>query len=460
MKEHLFTEFPKTTPGEWKQQIESDLKSAGYEQLIFKSTDGIAVQPFYTSEDIRVKPISPPPSWSICEQLLVTTAAEANSKAKEVLAKGAESLWLSIASEKIDPKELFENLCLDQTEVFVQLQFFSEAYIEKLGRVLKDKCSLAYLQADPIEHLTRTGNYFSDQKTDFKILNSVMKKIFFQSALSVDATLYQNAGAKIPQQLAFAIAHLNEYLNYISENGEFPADFQPQFIVATGSNYFFEIAKIRALRRLYSTLAKRYGLSGTCYILAQPSKRDKTLYDYNVNMLRTTTQCMSAILGGANAIANLPYDLLFHKERQFGERIARNQLLIMKNEAYLNKVANPVDGAYYIESLTEQFASAALELFKDIENNGGFLQLLKEGRIQQQIRESAAKEQELFDKGELILVGTNKFANLQERMLQELEVDPFTTEITSETIIEPIVEKRLSEKMEQERLQKERVHLN
>ena len=177
-------------------------------------------------------------------------------------------------------------------------------------------------------------------------------------------------------------------------------------------------------------------------------------------MLRTTTQCMSAILGGANAIANLPYDLLFHKERQFGERIARNQLLIMKNEAYLNKVANPVDGAYYIESLTEQFASAALELFKDIENNGGFLQLLQEGSIQQQIRESAAKEQELFDKGELILVGTNKFANLQERMLQELEVDPFTTETTSETLLEPIVEKRLSEKMEQERLQKERVQLN
>ena len=461
MKEHLFTEFSATTPEQWKQQIESDLKGAGYEQLIFRSTDGVAVQPFYTSEDLEAKPVvSPPPSWNICEQLVVTSTTEANSKGREALAKGAESLWFSIASEEVDPKALFESLPLDGTEVFVQLQFLSEAYIKEVANTLKENGARAFLQLDPLSRLSRTGNYFYTPETDFKILNSLVKNNIFKSAISVDVSLYQNAGANIPQQLAFALAHLNEYLNLIFEKEEIPPEFQPQFVIAIGSNYFFEIAKIRALRQLYSTLANKYGLCGTCHILAQPSKRDKALYDSHVNMLRTTTQCMSAILGGANTIANLPYDILYHRERQFGERIARNQLLIMKNEAYFNKVANAVDGAYYIESLTAQFATAALELFKNIERHGGFLQLLKEGVIQKQIKESAAKEQELFDKGELILVGTNKFTNLQEGMLQELELDLFTTEITSETLIEPIVEKRLSEQLEQERLQKERVQLN
>ena len=189
---------------------------------------------------------------------------------------------------------------------------------------------------------------------------------------------------------------------------------------------------------------------------ATPTKRNKTLYDYNTNMLRTTTECMSAVLGGANAVNNLPYDAIYHKDNEFGERIARNQLLILKHESYFNKVDNPADGSYYIETLTRQLAEKALVLFKDIEKNGGFLKQLKEGIIQRKIKESAQKEQNEFDAGKAVLLGTNKYPNPKDRMKNELEIYTFVKIKKRKTLIEPIIEKRLSESLEQKRLKNEK----
>src|SRR5690606_4390425 len=215
------------------------------------------------------------------------------------------------------------------------------------------------------------------------------------------------------------------------------------FSLAIGPNYFFEIAKIRALRKLYATLAKEYSVNETCHILAIPSKRNKTLYDYNVNILRSTTECMSAILGGADTVCNLPYDALYHKSNEFGERISRNQLLILKYESYFDAVSNPADGTYYIESLTDELAEKALQLFKEIEKGGGFLQQLKEGTIQKKIKESAEKEQQLFENGELKLLGTNYHPNKNDRMKEELQLFPFVKHNPVKTLIAPIIEKRI-----------------
>ena len=459
MKEPLFKEFPEVSAKQWKQQIEKDLKGADYdENLVFKALDGIAVQPFYSPEDLRGSVKLPPPKpWSICEKITVEDAGQGNQKARQVLEKGAESLWFIISSEAIEPQLLFEGLNLAHTPIYLDLQFLSNDYVMKLDKFLEGKNAQVYLQTDVLGHLSRTGNWFFDQEKDFKVLKSMSAATNFKSVISIDASLYQNAGANIPQQLGYALAALKEHLNILTQKGEIPETFLPQFLVAAGSNYFFEIAKIRALRGLYRTLAKENHLPEDCMILAQPGLRDKTLYDYNVNLLRTTTQSMSAVLGGADAVYNTPYDAIFRKNSEFGERIARNQLLIMKHEAYFKRVANPADGAYYIESLTSQFTEAAVEIYKEIEKEGGFLKLLLNGKIHEQIAESAAKEQELFDKGELILVGTNKFANPQDLMQKELELDPFKPEASGETLIRPILPKRLSEKLEQERLQKEQL---
>ncbi|MGB8703846.1 MAG: methylmalonyl-CoA mutase family protein, partial [Gillisia sp.] len=266
------------------------------------------------------------------------------------------------------------------------------------------------------------------------------------------ASLYQNAGATIPQELAYSLAHVNEYLNHF---GEQLKNQEILFRVAIGSNYFFEMAKIRALRLLYASLASEYDLPETCKIIAVPTRRDKTLYDYNVNLLRTTTQSMSAILGGADEIYNLPYDAIYQKNNEFGDRIARNQLLILKNESYFNKVSNGAEGAYYIETLTSQLASKALDIFKEIERGGGFLKQLKEGIIQKKIQESAEKEQQLFDEGKIVLIGTNKYENPQDKMKDDLELYPFLKMNPRKTLLQPILEKRLAEKKEKLRLEKE-----
>ena len=163
-----------------------------------------------------------------------------------------------------------------------------------------------------------------------------------------------------------------------------------------------------------------------------------------------------AILGGADTVANMPYDSLYHKSNEFAERIARNQLLILKHESYFDKVANPADGSYYIESLTTQLAEKALALFKEIEAAGGFIAQLKSGTIQRKIAESAEKEQQLFDSGKEILLGTNKQINKNDRMAHDLELFPFVKIKPRKTLITPIIEKRLAEKMEQDRLESEK----
>jgi methylmalonyl-CoA mutase len=252
------------------------------------------------------------------------------------------------------------------------------------------------------------------------------------------------------QQIAYGLAHVNEYLNRIEVINK-PLVFE----ISVGTNYFFEIAKLRAFRLLFNLIAKEYSPDLNCHFLVSPTKRNKTLYDYNVNMLRTTTECMSAILGGADTIANLPYDTLYHKDNEFGDRIARNQLLILKEESYFDKINNPSDGSYYIESITTQLAEKALALFKNIEANGGFLKQLNEGIIKRKIQESADTEQELFDAGKEILLGTNKHTNKNDKMKNDLELFPFVKIKARKTLITPIIERRLAEKLEQERLKNE-----
>jgi len=458
MSQDLFQEFEAVTAKQWKQKIQFDLKGEDYnEKLVFKSLDGIAVKPFYNAEDIsETAKVHPPKNWEICGKIYVAYAEKSNQNALESLKNGAESLWFIIPSEKTNIKTLLQNIPLEKTSIYLGFEFLSDKFIQKINQFLTGKKHKIRLQLDIVGNLARSGNWYQNLNQDHKNLSNIVSWTKdFKSVLSVDTALYQNAGATIPQELAYALAHANEYLNHFDTSKEGLADFEMQFLTATGSNYFFEIAKIQALRLLYASLASEYNLPETCHILAQPTKRDKTLYDYNVNFLRTTGQSMSAILGGANAVYNVPYDSIYHKNNEFGDRIARNQLLVLKYESYFDKVSNAAEGAYYIESLTAQFAEKALEIFKEIEQGGGFLKQLKEGIIQQKISESAQKEQEQFNKGELILIGTNKHKNPEDKMKNNLELYPFLKMNPRKTLISPILERRLSEKLEQERIEKE-----
>jgi methylmalonyl-CoA mutase len=454
MANNLFEEFEAVSTKQWKQQIQFELKGANYnDTLIWDSPEDIKVKPFYDASDLDkiVSVTTKATEFKICQNIFVYVVDKSIARALNSIERGAESLRFSISDETVDVVKLLSALPLDEISVHFNFTFFSLAYIAKIDTFLKDKKASIFYNIDPIGQLAREGNWFTTpEKDNFETLSKVFKTNTQQSVISIDAALYQNAGANMVQQIAYALAHANEYFNRISEINQ-PIVFQ----MAVGTNYFFEIAKLRAFRLLFNLLAKEYDHSLDCHLIVTPTKRNKTLYDYNVNMLRTTTECMSAILGGANTIANLPYDALYHKDNEFGDRIARNQLLVLKNESHFDKVNNPADGSYYIESITQQLADKALVLLKDIEAKGGFLKQLNEGIIKRKIQESADASQALFDEGKEVLLGTNKYPNKQDQMKNDLELFPFVKIKPRKTLITPIIEKRLAEKLEQERLETE-----
>ncbi len=458
MSNPLFNDFDEVSAKAWKQKIQVDLKGADYnDTLIWNSSEGIDVKPFYHADDFKELPntsTTKGTAWDINQSIFVADVTQSNTKAIDALNRGAESITFIIPTQDISVEALLQNIDLNSTPIHFKLDFISTNFVESLNQLAFKQNAKFFVHTDIIGNLAKSGNWYSTLQEDHTTLNDIIENSSsLESSISVDVSLYQNAGATIVQQLAYALAHTNEYLNHFGDKIENKITFN----VAVGSNYFFEIAKLRALRLLWNTLASDYFKAAKeCQINVTPSKRNKTLYDYNTNMLRTTTECMSAILGGANTICNLPYDAIYHKDNEFGERIARNQLLVLKHESYFNKVDNPGDGSYYIETLTQQFAEKSLALFKDIEMNGGFLRQLKEGIIQRKIKESAKTEQEQFNNGETVLLGTNKHPNNSDKMSSELELYPFIKTKTRKTLIEPIIEKRLAETIEQERLENEK----
>lgn len=332
--------------------------------------------------------------------------------------------------------------------MYFNLSFLDADFITELSEFCDDNNT--FIQTDIIGNLAESGNWFINLKEDHKQLKQIVEKA--NNCITISADLYQNAGANCTQQLAYALAHANEYLNHFGKDVASKISFN----FAVGSNYFFEIAKLRAFRILWNSLLNEYDAPNqTAHIFTQPSLRNKTLYDYNVNMLRTTSECMSAILGGSNTICNVAYDEIYHKSNEFGERISRNQLLILQQESYFQEAQTFANGAYYIESITNQLAEKALALFKNIEKAGGFLKQLKEGTIQRKINESGAKEEDNFKANKTVLLGTNLQINTADKMKQDLELYPFVKKRNIKTLITPIVRKRLAETVEKERLENE-----
>ncbi|MGD1946855.1 MAG: methylmalonyl-CoA mutase subunit beta [Croceivirga sp.] len=461
-KTNLFSVFEPVSVKQWKQKIQVDLNGADYNQeLVWESLEGIKVKPFYTKDDVTGLTSFPLPEnhrWYIGQNIYAGNTKAANKKAKDVIQRGANALIFDIPDSDVDWSILFDNIPLDSTPLQLNVHFLEMAPLQRLKEFIGQKSCKIYLHLDIIGNLAQTGNWYHNLKDDHKLMEEVVQLMNTNtnaSILSIDTTLYQNAGANMIQQLAYGLAHANEYLNHFNQVLHGAKEKKVVFRVGIGPNYFFEIAKLRAFRWLWKTLAKAYDLTKDCHILATPSKRNKTLYDYNVNMLRTTSESMAAVLGGADTVCNLPYDAIYHKDNEFGERISRNQLLLLKEESYLNEAVKASEGTYYIEVLTKQLAEKALDLFKRIEASGGFLRELKKGTIQKKIKESAAKEQAMFDEGKLVLLGTNKYQNPDDRMKENLELFPFLKQKTRKTLIPPILEKRLAETLEQNRLKEE-----
>ena len=457
MMEKILDEFIKIDSKLWNKKIKDDLIKLGHSSIpSYNSKENIKIKPFYTSEDLNNLKNSDsnyPNSWAICQNITADNSSDANIKALELINKGAESMNFIIQNDSILCNDLLKNIDIEKTELFFKIEFHSNSYLKSLNDIIKSSSTSFNISYDPIGSLVKTGSWESSMNEDLDKLNkniNILEK--FNNVIIVNSGLYQNSGANIFEEIAFTLSHANEYLNHL--NGKCANKIA--FNISMGSNYFFEIAKLKALRLLWSTITKEYNNEiNFPHIIAKPSKRNKTIYDYNNNILRTTTECMSAILGGANTISNITYDSIFNNKNEYSDKIALNQLLIIKHETYIDKVKNAADGSYYINSLTNTIAEESLRIFKDIENNGGFISALEKNIIQKRIDKSHRIEQELFNNNKEKLLGINIFTDIDQKIKSEINKPIFTKSNTRKTKIKPISEIRLAEEIELSRIKNE-----
>ena len=237
----------------------------------------------------------------------------------------------------------------------------------------------------------------------------------FKRNICVDVSLHQNAGAAIYQQLGIALAKTKELIEvYGSEIIN-----KLIFRIAVGGNYFFEMAKIRAFKLVFNQLSKEYDLDDIPYIFAETSLRNKAISDNENNLIRSTLELASAMIGGADAIYSTNY--LVEKSTDISEEISFKQQIVLAYESIINVFEDASNNSYYVENITQQIADKSWAFFVEIEENGGYLESLKQGIIQKNIYDHAVVEQKWVEEGKIKLIGVNLYPKLDvKKSVEEL----------------------------------------
>lgn len=487
-KEKLFEQFPPVTTAEWMKKIHSDLKGADFnKKLVWKTNEGFNVNPFYRSEDtdnlswINTLPGEFPylrgsklhdNSWLIRQDIDVQDYNASNRKALDILNKGVSSLGFKISDPETVNKENFSILLNDIQMKAVETNFLCNGKAREILEILAwislmrglDRYELSgAIEADPLGRLMVNGKLCINPVEGFDYLASLTHdSLAFPNLRTVHirASDFSNAGAGIVQELAFGISMGNEYMAQLTDRGlscEESAS-KIRFSFGISSNYFFEIARLRAARLLWSIIQKGYDRDAAILPIMKihcvTSGWNKTAYDPYVNMLRTQTESMSAVIGGADSITIEPFDSAYNNPDEFSERIARNQQLILREEAHLDKVADPGAGSYYIEKLTEMIAEVAWKQYLEIEEQGGFLKSLQSGFIQKKISETARNKKNEVANRKTILLGTNQYPMPDENLADGIDRERLfrRNNILNESEVDPIVQFRGSEEFEKIRL--------
>ncbi|KFF00953.1 methylmalonyl-CoA mutase [Chryseobacterium formosense] len=277
---------------------------------------------------------------------------------------------------------------------------------------------------DLAEHISPQDEdqYFSlidvfDEK-NIEINDQLVKELLakdFKRNICVDISLHQNAGAAIYQQLGIALAKTKELIEIYGEEIINKLIFR----IAVGGNYFFEMAKIRAFKLVFNQLSKEYDLDHIPYIFAETSLRNKAISDNENNLIRSTLELASAMIGGADAVYSNNY--LVGKSTDNSEEISFKQQIVLAYESIINVFEDGSNGSYYIENITNQIAEKSWKLFVEIEENGGYLELLKQGIIQKKIYDQAVEEQKWVEEGKIKLIGVNLYPKLEvKKSIEEL----------------------------------------
>lgn len=383
---------------EWKNKLIDDLGLEKYNRLFSKSIEDVVISPFYTENNQPINLLIPD-QWNILGEVKEVKFIEACNEINEFLKNDINHITL-FHSPKLDTKKIIQKFNNSDVIFFIKTDFVND--LDKLKNNTHFIIFEQRLENDKILELQDIDN------RNFKI--------------NINSASVRNKGANIIQEIAFMLSLANEYLNIYGCNIAKHISFE----LTQGSNYFFEISKIQVLRILWSIITNEHGEQiDDSTITSIPSLRNKTIKNYNNNIIRSTSECISGILGGCNFIKSIPYDSLFNEKNEFSQRIMNNQLLILKNETHLDKVSNAIEGCYYINDLIRNISEKSLSLFKKIEKNGGYFESHKNGFIKEQIEQNNRLENSFYDSNKNILVGFNKYIDdskiISEEHLLELK---------------------------------------
>ncbi|MDR1897426.1 MAG: methylmalonyl-CoA mutase family protein [Prevotellaceae bacterium] len=455
MIQKLFTEFPPVTAEQWDEVIIKDLKGADYnKKLVWKTYEGFNVRPYYSSINLKdlqhlkyaagvfpfVRGTHNDNNWKITQTIFPDNRGVKTDNALilNTLMKGVDSIIYKVKSNGLSDQDFdillkdialpyiefsFQTCCTDALKTLKQLV----AKVKSEGWEV-DKIQ-GYVNFDPLRRLTMFGSFITKTEREiFEVIKSLIKTseaLPNYRVIGVSPFIYQNAGSTIVQELALGLAMGSEYLAQLTDLGLEINEItnRMQFIFSVSSNYFMEIAKFRAARMLWAEIVKTYGGSDCAAKLkihAKTSEWNQTVYDPYVNMLRNTTEAMSAALAGVDLLEVTPFDTPYASHNEFSRRIARNTQLLLKEESYFDRVTDPSAGSYYIETLTASIAAEAWKLFNEIERKGGYIAALQEGFIQNLIKTSAQNKDNNIATRREILLGTNQYPNFTEKLNKEV----------------------------------------
>ncbi len=483
----LRKDFPSTSFEDWKKAVEKDLKGQSYDKsLITKTYEGIDLQPIYTQDNIKDNPLidnfpgynnyvrgnktegNLKNGWMVSQELPYFNPKEYNEALKFDLERGLTTInfrpdlasLLSKDSDAANNDEFgkggtsaatledieacFKDIDLTKYPLFVNggfsaLSIFSLfiSYFKKSGIDVK-KLNAAFL-SDPFVFSMRTGVTPYELETAFDEIYNVSKwtvdnKLNIKT-IGVCGYEYVNAGSSSVQELGYAMASAIEYINQMLKRGLTIDEAAPKFFFTfgIGTNYFMEVAKLRAARIIWSNIIDAYKgneESKKIFIHSKTSFYNQAKNDIYVNVLRITTEAFAAIAGGADSIYTSPFDETIGLPDEFSRRLARNAQIILREESHLNAVIDPAGGSYYVETLTTELAQKAWELVKTIEADGGMLNAVIKAIPQTEIDKVAKAKEKDYAKRKKVIVGNNMYANMKEEKTSAKEngIDGFRKE--------------------------------
>lgn len=486
-KEYQDITFPSIDYETWKQEAEKTLKGKPIEKLYTNTYEKIELKPIYTKDDIHLTPflkempgegskvrgskltgyVNQP--WYVSQEIDVHSPEEFNVALKEGLTTGQTMIHFSLQPQNSSEKGLalhtleeistaFRGVSLSSIPVLIDVKSDVDSFLSLIATFTKADTLTGTIGMDPLALLVEKGQLLvKPEKAYNQLTNSVKWAIENHAKIRtvlVKGTPYHNGGANAVQELAYTIGTGIEYLSELLERGLTIDDVAPRmtFSFSIGSNVFMEIAKLRAARILWSTVIEAYAgneASSQMHIHARTSAFTKTIYDPYVNMLRSTIEAFSAIVGGIDSLHVSAFDEPIKQSDTFSRRIARNTQSILREESFLNKVIDPAGGSWYVETLTNEVAEKAWELLNEIEAEGGMLEALKNGSVQKNISSVFSQRQGNVNHRKDIIVGTNMYANIHEKPFSNLEPKDNTTTSDAAITITPIHPVRISEGFEQ-----------